>query len=89
MAANTDPAQNLDPPLAHSPGRIEGAGRVSLRTLHSAKGREFDLVIMYGVNASDIPSARQAHSCQSSRGKEPILCRCNTAEKHLSLIYCE
>jgi DNA helicase-2/ATP-dependent DNA helicase PcrA len=42
MIVNTDPARDLDLPLAHFAGRMEGAGRASLSTLHSAKGREFD-----------------------------------------------
>jgi DNA helicase-2/ATP-dependent DNA helicase PcrA len=67
MITNTDPVRNLDFPLVHFAGRIEGTGRVSLSTLHSAKGREFDAVIMYGVNASDMPSERDQRSPASLR----------------------
>ncbi|MGB3445940.1 MAG: 3'-5' exonuclease [Xanthobacteraceae bacterium] len=62
MIANTDLADDLDIPLAHLAGLVEGAGRVSLSTLHSAKGREFDAVVMYGVNANDLPSERDKKS---------------------------
>jgi DNA helicase-2/ATP-dependent DNA helicase PcrA len=57
MVANTDPLRGLDMPLSHFP---EGSNVLvgQSRTLHSAKGREFDAVIMYGVNASDIPNDR-------------------------------
>ncbi|RTL91449.1 ATP-dependent helicase [Ancylobacter aquaticus] len=58
MIVNTDPASGRDMPLAHFAGRVEGTGRVNLSTLHSAKGREFDAVVMYGVNAGDFPSDR-------------------------------
>jgi DNA helicase-2/ATP-dependent DNA helicase PcrA len=90
MIANTDPAQNLDLPLAHFAGRIEGAGRVSLSTLHSAKGREFDAVIMYGVNASDIPSERDKRTPASLReARRLFYVGVTRPKKHLSLIYQE
>lgn len=62
MIANTDPAADRDIPLPHFAGRVEGTGRVSLSTLHSAKGREFDAVVMYGVNAGDFPNDRDRKS---------------------------
>ncbi|EHK54643.1 3'-5' exonuclease [Allomesorhizobium alhagi] len=67
MISNTDPARDLDIPLAHFAGRTEGSERVNLSTLRSAKGREFDAVIMYGVNASDMPSTRAKGSPGSLR----------------------
>ena len=45
-----------DIPLNIFAGRIEGTCRVNLSTLHSAKGREFDSVILYGMNAGLIPN---------------------------------
>ncbi|WP_292371809.1 hypothetical protein [Mesorhizobium sp.] len=45
MISGTDPVRDLDVPLMHFAGRMEGTGCVSLSTLHSAKGREFDAVI--------------------------------------------
>lgn len=58
MISGTDPTKYLDLPLAQFAGRADSAGRVTLSTLHSAKGREFDAVIMYGVNNSDFPNKR-------------------------------
>lgn len=58
MIARTDPAQKLDMPLNVFAGKIEGTGRITLSTLHSAKGREFDAVILFGVNQNDIPNWR-------------------------------
>ncbi len=58
MIARTDPAQGADMALSNFAGRIEGTGRVSLSTLHSAKGREFDAVVLFGMNAGAIPSQR-------------------------------
>lgn len=58
MISGTDPTKDLDLPLAQFAGRADSAGRVTLSTLHSAKGREFDAVIMYGVNNGDFPNKR-------------------------------
>ncbi|WP_244482404.1 ATP-dependent helicase [Rhizobium sp. Root1204] len=62
MISATDPAKGLDLPLAQFAGRADSAGRVTLSTLHSAKGREFDGVIMYGVNNGDFPNKRDLRS---------------------------
>ena len=58
MVTRTDPARGGDVALNTFAGRIKGRGRVSLSTLHSAKGREFDAVILFGMNAGAIPSLR-------------------------------
>lgn len=90
MISNTDPARDLDMPLAHFAGRTEGSGRVNLSTLHSAKGREFDAVIMYGVNASDMPSARDRHTPTSLReARRLFYVGVTRPKKHLSLVYQE
>ncbi len=90
MISNTDPARDLDMPLAHFAGRTEGSGRVNLSTLHSAKGREFDAVIMYGVNASDIPSARDQQTATSLReARRLFYVGVTRPKKHLSLVYQE
>jgi DNA helicase-2/ATP-dependent DNA helicase PcrA len=85
MIANTDPARDLDLSLAHFAGRIEGSGRVNLSTLHSAKGREFDAVVMYGVNASDIPSARDKKSQGSLREARRLFYVGVTRPKNISV----
>ncbi len=58
ILTRTDPARGKDIDLHIFAGRVEGTGRVSLSTLHSAKGREFDAVILFGMNAGAIPSQR-------------------------------
>lgn len=67
MVEKTDPARGRDMALNIFAGRIEGTGRVSLSTLHSAKGREFDAVILFGMNAGDIPSRRDEKSATALR----------------------
>lgn len=58
LTKKTDPATDRDLPLNVFAGRAEGSGRATLSTLHSAKGREFDAVILFGMNDGDIPSWR-------------------------------
>lgn len=67
LLARTDPAMGLDMPLNIFSGRINGSGRVTLSTLHSAKGREFDAVILFGINAEDFPSWRDKKSERAMR----------------------
>jgi DNA helicase-2/ATP-dependent DNA helicase PcrA len=67
MMYRTDPTQDRDMPLNIFSGRIEGTGRVTLSTLHSAKGREFDAVILFGINNGDIPSRRDSRSERALR----------------------
>ena len=67
LVARTDPALGLDMPLNVFSGRIDGSGRVTLSTLHSAKGREFDAVILFGINAEDFPNWRDAKSERAMR----------------------
>ena len=67
MIARTDPVEGRDIPLNTFAGRFDGTGRVTLSTLHSAKGREFDAVILFGINQGDIPNARDNRSTSALR----------------------
>lgn len=67
LIKRTAPAQGCDMPLKIFAGKIDASGRVTLSTLHSAKGREFDVVILYGVNRHDFPSKRDCASVQAMR----------------------
>lgn len=67
LIQRTDPAKGWDMPLDIFAGKVDGSGRVALSTLHSAKGREFDVVILYGVNKYDFPSKRDSSSLQAMR----------------------
>jgi DNA helicase-2/ATP-dependent DNA helicase PcrA len=59
MIERTEPPQGEDGmSLAHFGGRVEGTGRLNLSTFHSAKGREFDVVILFAINDDVIPSWR-------------------------------
>ena len=63
----TDPLKGLDMALDTFAGKVEGTGRITLSTLHSAKGREFDVAIMFGVNKYDFPSRRDLGSDNTLR----------------------
>ncbi|NIG36196.1 ATP-dependent helicase [Pantoea sp. ICBG 828] len=67
LLKRTDPASGLDMALTVFAGKVEGTGRVTLSTLHSAKGREFDVAIMFGVNDYDFPGKRDFASDNALR----------------------
>ena len=67
LISRTNPEQGLDIPLKIFAGRVDGSGRMTLSTLHSAKGREFKAVIMFGVNKNGIPSQRDLQSNKALR----------------------
>ena len=69
-------------------GRVEGTGRLNVSTLHSAKGREFDAVILYGMNSGDIPSKRDSASAASLREVHRLFyVGVTRPRKELSIIY--
>lgn len=88
MVGKTDPARGRDMALNIFAGRIEGTGRVSLSTLHSAKGREFDAVILYGMNSGDIPSRRDEKSAGALReARRLFYVGVTRPRKELAIIY--
>jgi DNA helicase-2/ATP-dependent DNA helicase PcrA len=90
MVVKTDPVQGKDMPLNIFSGRIEGTGRVNLSTLHSAKGREFDAVMLYGMNAGDIPGNRDKRSPTALReARRLFYVGVTRPRKELSIVYQE
>jgi DNA helicase II / ATP-dependent DNA helicase PcrA len=74
--------------LAHFGGRIEGSGRLNLSTLHSAKGREFDVVVLFGMNNDVIPSWRDQQAAESLREARRLFYVGVTRSRHdLYLVY--
>lgn len=54
--ARLDPAGDVDDfPLGEFAGIGTGLDRINLSTLHSSKGREFDVVILFGVEEGRLP----------------------------------
>ena len=88
LVTKTDPAEGKDMPLGNFAGRVEGTGRLNLSTLHSAKGREFDAVILYGMNSGDIPSKRDSASAASLReARRLFYVGVTRPRKELSIVY--
>ncbi len=90
MVKRTDPARGGDIALNIFAGRIEGTGRVSLSTLHSAKGREFDAVILFGMNVGAIPSQRDQKSPAALReARRLFYVGVTRPRKELAIVYQE
>ena len=68
MIVKTEPLAALgNISLTHFSGRIEDSGRLNLSTLHSAKGREFDAVILFAMNNEIIPTYKDRRTASSLR----------------------
>lgn len=88
MIKRTDPRDNNDMLLTIFSGRIDGTGRVTLSTLHSAKGREFDAVILFGINSDDIPNWRDKKSPMALReARRLFYVGVTRPRKELCLVY--
>lgn len=88
MLAKIDPAFEQDIPLNVFSGRMEGTGRVTLSSLHSVKGREFDAVIMFGVNDGDLPNWRDKKNAVAMReARRLFYVGVTRPRKELCLVY--
>lgn len=88
LRTKTDPTKGKDMSLGSFAGRTEGSGRLNLSTLHNAKGREFDAVILYGMNSGEIPSkeiGHQRHPC--ARPAVYSMLVLHVLKKELSIVY--
>lgn len=87
LIANTDPATGEDFSVAVLGGRTSGLGRITLSTLHSAKGREFDVVIVFGVNGDVIPSRRDKTPGDLKEARRLFYVGVTRPRKELHLVY--
>ena len=65
----------------------EDFNKVTLMTIHAAKGLEFKYVFVVGMEENLFPSMLSNESQESLRGKKVILCAITRAEKRLFLSY--
>lgn len=90
MITRTDTATNADMPLPYFGGRIEGRGRLNLSTLHSAKGREFDAVILFGMNDGILPDRRDLRTPEQVReARRLFYVGVTRARKELHVVFTE
>lgn len=88
LIKRTDPALGCDMALAVFSGKVNDAGRVTLSTLHSAKGREFEVAILYGVNKYDFPNKRDSASVSAMReARRLFYVGVTRTRKELHLVY--
>ena len=89
MVQRTDPAlSDGDMPLTHFGGRIDGRGRLNLSTLHSAKGREFDVVVLFGMNDDILPNYHEVRRPDQLReARRLFYVGVTRAKKELLLIF--
>ena len=74
--------------VANLGGFIIEGGRVNLSTLHSAKGREFDISIMFAMNADVIPTDRDAQNADDLlEARRLFYVGVTRPRKHLYLCY--
>lgn len=90
LLRRTNPGEGKDIALNVFCGRTEGAGRVTLTTLHSSKGREFDAVILFGINDGDLPSARDKRNVRNLReARRLFYVGVTRPRKELCLVYAD
>ena len=85
----TDPASSEgDMSLGYFAGRTEGGGRLNLSTLHSAKGREFDAVVLFAMNNDVIPGYHEQKSPSAMRETRRLFyVGVTRARSHLALVF--
>lgn len=88
MITSTDPALgDQDLSLMQFSGRVEESGRLNLSTFHSSKGREFDVVILFGINAQSLPSRQDLdRSTTLSESRRLFYVAVTRARKELRIV---
>lgn len=74
-------------PISSFAGRVDGAGRLSLSTLHSAKGREWDAVILFAMNPGVIPHYHDRSPGQKLEARRQFYVGVTRPRKALHMVY--
>jgi superfamily I DNA/RNA helicase len=72
--------------LAQFAGFGDGADRVNLSTLHSAKGREFEVVVLFGMNDGRLPRNR-ASETERREARRSFYVGFTRAKQELHIMY--
>ncbi|HEY3382632.1 MAG TPA: ATP-dependent helicase [Vicinamibacterales bacterium] len=72
--------------LAQFAGFGEGGDRISLSTLHSAKGREFEIVVLFGMDNGRVPRTG-AGPAERSESRRSFYVGFTRAKKELHIVY--
>lgn len=89
MIVRTDPATGEAIALSNFAGRIEGSGRLNMSTLHSAKGREWDCVIMFAMNGDVIPHYYEKTANQKRESRRQFYVGVTRPRSGLHIVYAE
>ena len=88
MIRLTDPSRNSNISLDVFSGRVDQDGCINLSTFHSSKGREFDAVILYGMNAGLLPNQYDQKSDKALReARRLFYVGVTRPRRELSIVY--
>lgn len=86
MLRRTSPSNGFDISVAEFCGRSTEDGRLNLSTLHSSKGREFNAVVMFAMNADLIPDWRDRTPQQVREARRLFYVGVTRAEERLYFV---
>lgn len=76
-----------DMSLARFAGYLTDSDRLSLSTLHSSKGREFDVVLLFAMNDTILPESRDRGSRKLKAARRLFYVGVTRARQDLYLVY--
>ena len=88
MIQRLDPASgDEDIPLATFAGKMEDAGRLNLSTLHSAKGREWDVAILLAMDNDVIPNGYENTASKQREARRQFYVGVTRPRKALHIVF--
>lgn len=86
MARTADGGDVAGMSLAQFAGFGDGADRINLSTLHSAKGREFEIVVLFGMDDGRVPR-RNAGDAERRESRRSFYVGFTRAKQELHIMY--
>lgn len=87
MIEQTEKSLGKDIDLGSFSGKVNINGRLNLSTLHSAKGREFDVAILFGMNSDIIPNGYENTFEKRKEPRRLFYVGLTRARKEVRIIY--